>query len=207
MFGRFPRRNGPAAIGVIQATSGFVKITVRDEESARVVTRRRVPAVKSGAGVKFQKTITINRPVAEVYTFWRNFDNLPRFMKHVESVSVRSGVLSHWAVNPNGKRLLEWDAELIEDRTNELISWQSLPGADVDNAGSVWFKPAVGNRGAVVKVALKYAPPGGKAGAAIGKLFGHDAAAVIEEDLYRLKSLLETGEMPTTAGRSHGNND
>lgn len=171
----------------------------------RVATRRRAPAVKSGEGVKFQKTITINRPVAEVYSFWRDFNNLARFMQHVNSVTPRDEKISHWKISPTEKHSLEWDAELIEDRANELISWQSLPGADVDNAGSVWFRPAIGNRGTVVKVALKYAPPGGKPAAKIAKAFGKDGKGVIEDDLYRLKSLLETGEIPTVTGQPRGN--
>jgi len=125
-------------------------------------------------------------------------------MNHLESVRTLDEKNSHWVVE-NGGNTLEWDAELIEDRPNEIISWRSLPEADVDNAGSVWFKHATGNRGTVVKVALKYAPPGGKVAAKIAKVFGKDAANIIEDDLYRFKSLLETGEIPTTEGQPRGN--
>ncbi|HXF10297.1 MAG TPA: SRPBCC family protein [Desulfuromonadaceae bacterium] len=183
-----------------------MKITVMDDEARRSPARaRRGGGVKDGAGLKFQKTITINRPVAEVYRFWRNFENLPRFMRHLASVNIKTESISHWAVKTSEKHVLEWDAQLIEDRANELVSWQSLEGADVDNAGSVWFKPAVGNRGTVVKVTLKYAPPGGKFAAKVAKMFGKDAEATIEDDLYRFKSLLETGEIPTVEGQPRGN--
>jgi uncharacterized membrane protein len=179
-------------------------MTVMADETHPPARLRRGGGVKSGAGLKFQKTITVNRPVAEVYRFWRNFENLPRFMTHLESVNVKTDSLSHWAIKTSEKHVLEWDAQIIEDRGNELISWQSLSGADVDNAGSVWFRPATGNRGTVVKVALKYSPPGGKFGAKVAKLFGKDPEAIIAEDLYRFKNLLETGGIPTE-GRPRGN--
>jgi len=182
-----------------------MKITVMDDEARRPARARRHGGVKSGAGVKFQKTITVNRPVAQVYAFWRNFENLPRFMEHLESVDLKNDTISHWAIKTSEKHVLEWDAQIIEDRPNELISWQSLQGADVDNAGSVWFRPATGDRGTVVKLTMKYSPPGGKFGAKLARLFGQDAVQIIESDLYRLKSLLETGEIPTTEGQPRGN--
>jgi uncharacterized membrane protein len=85
-----------------------------------------------------------------------------------------------------------------------MISWQSLDGADVDNAGSVWFTPAAGGRGTVVKVAMKYSPPGGKLGSLLAKLMGDNAEKQMAEDLFRMKSLLETGEIPTTEGQPRG---
>lgn len=176
-----------------------------DDEARRPARLRRTGGVKSGEGVKFEKAITINRPVEEVYNFWRNFENLPRCMKHLHSVAEKGETISHWAIKPVENFMLEWDAELIESRANEIIAWKSLPASDVDSAGSVWFRPAVGNRGTVVKVALKYSPPGGKFAAKVAKFFGADAKAVIEDDLYRLKSLLETGEIPTTEGQPRGN--
>jgi uncharacterized membrane protein len=163
------------------------------------------PSVESGEGVKVEKTVTINRPISEVYAFWRNLENLPLFMNHLESVSMIDEQTSHWVVKTNMDTLLEWDARIIENRANEMISWRSLPSADVHNAGSVWFIPATGNRGTVVKVAMKYAPPGGKLGAVVAKLLGDDPAKMISDDLHRLKSLLETGEIPTIEGQPKGN--
>jgi uncharacterized membrane protein len=96
-------------------------------------------------------------------------------------------------IRTHGDNTVEWDARLIEDRPGELISWQSLPEADVDNAGSVWFTPGQSGRGTIVKVALKYDPPAGKLGAVVAKLLGHDAESQVEEDLGRLKELLESG--------------
>ncbi len=153
------------------------------------------PAVAGGKGLKLEKAVTIGRPPSEVYAFWRRLENLPRFMHHLESVTERDSTHSHWVVK-GPRKPVHWDAEIIEDRPNEMISWRSLPGADVDNAGSVWFTPAPGGRGTAVKVALKYSPPAGKLGARIAKLWGRDAEAEIEEDLLRFKALLET-EIPT----------
>src|SRR5882757_8017007 len=153
-------------------------------------------SVPSDEGVRVDKAITIEKPVTEVYSFWRRFENLPRFMRHLESVTVQDDLHSHWAVKMFGGKKLEWDAEIIEERNNEMISWRSLPGADVDNAGSVWFTPVPGGTGTVVRLEMKYVPPGGKTAVLISKLFGQDAESEIEEDLNRSKTLLETGRFP-----------
>jgi uncharacterized membrane protein len=153
-------------------------------------------SVPSDEGARVDKAITIEKPVSEVYAFWRRFENLPRFMRHVESVSVQDELHSHWVVKAFGGKKLEWDAEIIEQRENEMISWRSLPGADVDNAGSVWFTGVPGETGTVVRVEMKYVPPGGKTGALVSRLFRQDAGSEIAEDLRRLKTLLETGQLP-----------
>lgn len=152
-----------------------------------------------------EKAVTINRTPDAIYSFWRQLENLPRFMLHVQSVTQRGDNISHWVVKTSHGRTLEWDARLIEDKPGQMLSWQSLEGADVDNAGSVWFTPAAGGRGTVVKVAMKYSPPGGKIGAALAKMFGDSADKQMAEDLFHLKSLLETGEIPTTEGQPRGN--
>jgi uncharacterized membrane protein len=153
-------------------------------------------SVPSDEGVRVDKAITIERPVSEVYGFWRQLENLPRFLRHVESVTVKDDLHSHWVVKSLGGKKLEWDAETIEQRDNEMISWRSTPGADVDNAGSVWFTPVPNGQGTVVRVELKYIPPGGKTGALVSKLFRQDADSEIADDLNRLKTLLETGKLP-----------
>jgi uncharacterized membrane protein len=153
-------------------------------------------SVPQNQGVRVDKAITINKPIGEVYAFWRRLDNLPRFMRHLQSVTVQDDMHSHWAVKAIAGKVLEWDAEIIEQRDNEMISWRSAPGADVDNAGSVWFTSVPGGEGTMVRVELKYVPPAGKAGAGFAKLLGADADAAITEDLGRLKSLLETGQVP-----------
>jgi uncharacterized membrane protein len=161
------------------------------------------PSLKSGEGVKVEKSVTVNRPAEELYRFWRQFENFSLFMKHVECVA-RSGEDSHWVIKTNKGKELEWDARIIEDKPGQMISWQSLEDADVDNAGSVWFIPASGGRGTVVKLSLKYSPPGGKFGAAMSKVLGDDAEKLIAEDMFRFKALMETGEIPTSAGQPVG---
>ena len=180
-----------------------MKMAINDEDSVRSRTRRNIPAAKNSKGLKFQKTVTINRPVPEVYGFCRHLDNLPKFMKHLKAVTTSGGNILHWAARA-GDTTLEWDVETIEVRPNELISWQSLPAAEVTSSGSVSFRPAAGNRGTVVTVNLSYSPAGARAGAKAFKLFGKDTRGQMEEDLYWLKSLLETGEIPTVEGQPHG---
>ncbi|MGH8024283.1 MAG: SRPBCC family protein [Limisphaerales bacterium] len=179
-------------------------MAARDEDAARSMRPRRLGgAAKRGRGVTFQKTITVNRPVQEVFAFWRHLENLSKFMKRIRAVTSNGGNITHWVMNVDGSTL-EWDAETIEARPNEVLSWQSLPAADVDSAGSIWFRPAPGNRGTVVKVSFKYAPPGGKAAVKLSKILGKDAEALMEEDLFRFKSLIETGEIPTIEGQPRG---
>lgn len=151
-----------------------------------------------------EKAVTINRSPDEIYSFWRQLENLPRFMGHIESVSDKGNGISHWVMKSSHGRSYEWDARLIEDKPGQMLSWQSLEGADVDSAGSVWFTPATGGRGTVVKVAMKYSPPGGKVGAFMAKMLGDSADKQLAEDLFHLKALLETGEIPTTEGQPRG---
>jgi uncharacterized membrane protein len=152
-------------------------------------------SVGSGEGLRVDKQITINAPPAQIYSFWVNLENLGRFMHHVESVVVTDSQHSHWKVKTAAGKTVEWDAEIISQRENEMISWRSLPGAEVDNAGSVWFQPTADRRGTLVRVEFKYNPPGGKFGAAIAKLFGGDAEREVEESLGRLKQLMETDSL------------
>jgi uncharacterized membrane protein len=124
-------------------------------------------------------------------------------MRFVQSVTSNGGNITHWVITTEDATL-EWDAETIEARPNEVLSWQSLPAAAVDSAGSIQFRPAPGSRGTIVKVNLKYAPAGAKSAAKLAKVLGNDAEAIIEEDLFRFKSLIETGEIPTTEGQPRG---
>ncbi len=153
-------------------------------------------SVPSGEGIRVDKTITIERPTGVVFAYWTELENLPRFMQHLESVKVTDDLHSHWkAAGPAGTTL-EWDAEIIEKREGEMISWRSLPGSEIENAGSVWFRAVPESYATEVRVEMKYNPPGGKAGDLIAALFGEDAESAMEEDLARLKTLLETGELP-----------
>jgi len=151
-----------------------------------------------------EKSLTINRPAEDLYRFWHDFANLPRFMKHLESVSISSDRRSHWIANGPANTHVEWDAEITEDRPNQLIAWRSLAGAQVDNSGTVHFEPASGGRGTIVRVMIDYSPPAGALGVAVAKLFGEAPQQQIEGDLRRFKNLMEAGEIPTTTGQPEG---
>ncbi|HEU5102298.1 MAG TPA: SRPBCC family protein [Roseiflexaceae bacterium] len=154
--------------------------------------------------LRVEKSLTIERPAEDLYRFWRDFANLPRFMKHLESVSVSGERRSHWVARGPAGTTIAWDAEMSEDRPNELIAWRSLPGADVENAGSVRFEPATGGRGTLVRVVFDYTPPAGALGAAVAKLFGEEPRQQVEGDLRRFKNIMEAGEIPTTSGQPEG---
>ncbi len=153
--------------------------------------------------VHIEKSITVNSTPKELFRFWRDYENLPRFMEDLESVTELDETTSHWVANGPGGKRFEWDAEIYNEKENELIAWRSLPGADITNAGSVHFEEAPGH-GTYVKVVLNYNPPGGKAAALLAKLFRKEPGQLVEHNLRRLKQLVETGEIPTTEGQSSG---
>lgn len=161
-------------------------------------------ALAGAKGTPVDTAVTIAKPHDELYRFWRNLENLPRFMPHLVSVSERGDNRSHWVAKAPGGRTVEWDAEIINDDVNELIGWRTLEGADVVSAGSVRFKPTGKNDETQVHVHLQYDPPAGKFGSAIAWLLGHEPSQTIREDLRRFKALMETGEVPTTEGQPRG---
>lgn len=155
-------------------------------------------------GLRVDKAVTIGCPRAEVYSFFRNLANLPRFMHNVESVRALPDGRSHWVVKGPAGRSVEWDAVVHNEVENERLAWRSLPGSQIDSAGTVIFTDAPGGRGTEVCVELLYNPPAGMLGAAVAALLGKDPARQIEDDLHRLKQILEAGEIPTTQGQPSG---
>lgn len=150
-----------------------------------------------------RKAITIDKSPEELYRFWRNFEDLPRFMRHLHSVHSSGGRL-HWVSTGPLGRNFSWDAEIVEDRENELISWRSTPGSQIENQGSVRFQAAPQGRGTEMRVELFYRPPAGRLGAVFAMLFGEEPEQQIREDLRRFKQLMEAGEIATTDGQPHG---
>jgi uncharacterized membrane protein len=146
-------------------------------------------------GERARAAIRIERPRPEVFAFWRELTNLPRFMKHVKSVKMIDSKRSHWTAQAPAGRCLEWDAEVIREIPNELISWRSIDGSAVDSAGSVKFKDTPSG-GTAVSVEFQYNPPAGAAGTFVAKLFGRDPQAEMQTDLMRLKYHLEHAEVP-----------
>ena len=178
------------------AALGVNNVSADDQEAVRE---------KLGdVGIKVTHAVTINKPAAELYAFWRDFTNLPRIMDHLQSVTTSDNSHSHWVAKAPLGRTVEWDAEIINETPNEVIAWRSLPGADVDNAGSVTFKPAPIGRGTELRVTLSYAPPAGKVGATVARLLGEEPRKQLDDDLRHLKALMEAGERPTTEGQASG---
>ncbi len=156
------------------------------------------------SGMRAEASLIVNRPPDECYQYWRNFENLPRFMKYIRSVRTLGERRSHWVANTPGGTPVEWDAEVTEDAPAERISWRTLPGAGFDSSGDVQFEAAPGNRGTIVRVQMDYSFPGAHLAALFAKLLGKDPESLVHKDLRRFKQALETGEVITTEGQPAG---
>ena len=202
---RVPARRGLAqatGLGLLaRGATGYCPVNYAVGRQPRAQDTRQ--ALAGPRGINVRESITIERPVDEVYRFWRDLTALPAFMPHLERVDPLGGSRTHWvARGPAGMRV-EWDAELINDIENELIAWKSIEGADVVSAGSVSFRPAP-RGGTELRATLQYAPPAGKAGAWVATLLGSNPSAQIREDLRHVKQQLETGERATVEGQPRG---
>lgn len=154
-------------------------------------------ALPAQQGQHVEKAIAINCPPEDLFAFWREVSNLPQIMLHIKRVEALSPERSRWTAEGPFGRELQWEAEIFNERQNELIAWRSLPGSDIETAGSVRFKPLGHDRGTEVRLSLKYNPPGGKLGAMIATLSGRGLSQEVTEDLRNLKRRFETGELPT----------
>ncbi len=162
--------------------------------------RRAAAGELPGGEVGVERSITVKRPIEEVYGFWKGYANLPRFMRHLESVETLGENRTRWTATGPAGTSVSWDAETIVDRDNEWIAWRSLDNADVENHGSVRFTRAPGDRGTEVRVHLEYRPPAGRLGRGVAWLFGEEPGQQIHEDLRRFKQLMETGEVALSEG-------
>jgi uncharacterized membrane protein len=200
MLGAAMTRNSTEHTRLSAATVAVLGVTALDImtgnglSSAQRSVANRSQSRTEISGIRVKRSITIGRPRQEVYSFFSDFRNLPRFMRHVESVVVTGNGRSHWVVKAPGGFTVEWDAEVTADQPYEMIAWRSVGKADVDNAGVVRFVDAPGSRGTEVHVGLRYEPPGGALGAAFAKLFGEDPGAQVADDLRRFKQVMEVGE-------------
>jgi uncharacterized membrane protein len=184
---------------VAAATAAVLGVTALDvlvgtQLSRDDATTQRRPASQKKL-LPVRAAITIGQPIEVVYTFWRALENLPRFMNNLDEVTEIDERRSRWTAKAPAGTTVQWMAEIVNDRLNELIEWRSLPDSDVYNEGSVRFRRAPGDRGTEVHVELQWAPPGGKIGATVAKLFGQDPGQQLEKDLRHLKQVLETGEI------------
>jgi uncharacterized membrane protein len=157
-----------------------------------------------GEGFRVERGITIQKSIDEVFDFWRDLANLPKFMEHVIDVKTVDDRRSHWTVQAPMGRTVEWDAEIIHEVRNQVIGWKTVEGADVKHAGSVQFRELPAGRGTELRVELRYDPPGGHLGKWIAAILGEEPSEQVASDLRRLKRLLETGEEPTVEGQPSG---
>jgi uncharacterized membrane protein len=186
--------NPASRVRLLAVSAAVAGITTLDVLSAARLSRHEA-VQKLALPVHVVRSITINRPPETVYHFWRDLENLPRFMAHLESVRKNEDGTSVWRAKAPAGLSIEWQAEITLDRPNESLAWRSLEGASVPNRGVVRFKPGPAGRGTEVLVELKYDPPGGALSAAIAKLFGEEPGQQIAGDLRRLKQVLETGSI------------
>jgi uncharacterized membrane protein len=191
-----PGTNKARAIG---STAAVVGVTVVDALTAWELSQSHDGAYD----VFVERAVTIDKQPEECYAFWRDLENLPRFMPHLKSVRTVGENRTHWIARVGGKEF-SWDAEVTADRPGECISWHSLEGADVDHAGSVHFDRAPGGRGTIVRVQMHYSPPAGGAGAIVAKILGKDPEQEIYKSLRRFKQVMETGDVLTTEGQPAG---
>ena len=184
------------ALGV---STGSADAVLHSSELDDVTSR--AATVNARKAVKVERSATIERPREELFAFWRNFENLPRFMEHLVSVRVDSPTRSHWIAKAPAGKTVEWDAEIVNEVPNEIIAWKSVGEPDVPNAGAVNFADAPGGRGTIVRVTIDYEPPAGRIGAILSHFFSEEPDRQIREDLRKFKQLMETGEITTSASR------
>lgn len=192
---------GAAAVAVL-SVKALESLSDRwlEHERAREGDRDRARSTSSSTEVRVEHVVTVNMAIDEVYRFWRDIANFPRFMRHIESVQVKDDTHSRWRAKGPAGATIEWEAELLVARENEWIAWRSIEGSAVENSGSVRFTPAPGGRGTEVRVQLQYRPPGGAFGHGLAWLLGEAPEQQVREDLHRFKQILETGEIPLSDG-------
>jgi uncharacterized membrane protein len=193
------RRSDPTRVAF--ATGAVAAITALDVYAAISTVR-----FHRRNRLQVQASVTVRKPPEKVYKFWHDFENLPTFMHHLESVEVTGQRTSHWTAKGPGRRRVQWDAEMIEDRPNRLISWHTVDRAKVRNSGVVRFAPAPGDWGTEVRVEMTFSPPAGRLGAAVAKMFGEHPHQQVRDDLLRFKQVIETGEVTRSEGAPEGLN-
>jgi uncharacterized membrane protein len=187
------------------AAASVAGITLLDAYCSQRLSR--IPTARAAGleeALPIETSITINRSPEDCYRFWRGLENLPQFMKHLESIQVLDERRSHWVARGPAGRNVHWDAEIVADTPNEYIAWRSVGPSQVSHSGSVRFQLAPAGRGTIVHVSMQYTPPGGVLGSVAARLFGREPQQQIPEDLRRFKNVMETGEIPTTAGQPSG---
>ena len=212
------RRHGPNGASQSEALQRWGMVIGGSALALYAIARKRPAIAMAAAGgliaykgarmgthsYRARASFAMNCSPEEAYRMWRNFENLPLFMRHLQSVQTDENGRSEWtAVGPMNTRV-EWRAEITEERENELIAWQSTEDSELPNRGRVRFRRAPGNRGIIVTAEMQYEPPAGALGKAVAFMMGKDPEFTIREDLRRFKALMEAREIPTTEGQPHG---
>jgi len=177
------------------ATASVLGVTALDIWSARELS-----GGDQADRVLLSRSIIIDQPVEEVYRYWRDFENLPKFMNHLQSVDVTGPRKSHWRARTPGGLVVDWSAEIVDDQPNKVIAWRSVPNSKIDVSGTVWFERATGDRGTLVRAQLDYRAPGGVVAKPLALMFGEHQ---LVEDLRAFKQVLETGEVVRSDASIH----
>jgi uncharacterized membrane protein len=172
------------------------------EQLATTVPKVTHQAKQSGS-MHIRKSVTIARPIQDVYRFWRDFENLPQFMRYLDNVRNTGDARSHWTAKPVRGTAIEWDVEIVEDRENELIAWRTVGSSELSGRGTVEFRAAPGDRGTEVHADMQFDPPGGAFGATLARLFRDVPGVKLENSLNLLKQILETGEIVQSDASIH----
>jgi len=188
---------------VAAATVAVAGITALDVMCGQRLRAEENPQSTDHKTATFTRTIAVDRSPEEAYKFWHNFDNLPKFMTYLESVRSTGNGRSHWTAKGLAGITAEWDAEIVRDEPNRVIAWKSVEGAAFENAGSVRFDKAPGDRGTIVRVDMDFAPGGGPLSALAGKLLGKDIGMRVHHDLRNFKQVLELGEVTQSDASIH----
>lgn len=196
--GREGTARGPVTLAMA-AVAGVLALDAGTAFLARRAQRRR-----SRHAGRIVKSVTVNRPAADLYGFWRDLENLPAIMPHLERVTDRGAGLSHWVAKAPVGGSVEWDAEITEDAPNERIAWRAVEGSPVTHSGSVRFAPAPRDLGTEITVEMEVDVPGGLLGTAVAKVAGEDPEQQVADALRRFKQVMETGEPVWSAGTAHG---
>ena len=196
LLGAAMRADGNQRTRILAATAAVAGVAALDAfAGARLHQDRAAEEGEEKLDTDVRKSITVSASPEEVYGFWRNFENLPRFMKHLESVQVISEKRSRWVATAPAGKTVEWEAEMTEDVPNETIAWRSVEGSDVHHEGRVRFLRAPRDLGTEIHVEMRYDPPGGVIGKTIAKLFIEEPGQQVAGDLRRFKQMMEVGEV------------
>lgn len=188
-----PENNRARAVFATAAVVGVGLLDVFASEQLTVTTPK-VEVAAQPEGLRVKKSVTVNRPVEEVYAHWRNFENLPRFMKHLDSVQNTGEDTSRWSAGSSHGLSVHWDVQLVEDQPNKLLSWRTIGVSDITGHGRVEFSPAPGNRGTEVRAVIEYQVPGGAVGNRLARIFRDVPGVKVENQLNIFKQIMELGE-------------